>query len=76
MCVQHALASSLRCQLLRCQAEVVVKIGQDVSEIHKNTGSQNRAVRDTCNFYRFSTYADRYLDSEQVRNLDYREIQV
>ena len=53
MCVQHALASSLRCRLLRCQAEVVVKVGQDVSEILKTSGNQNRAVRDMCNFTDF-----------------------
>ena len=54
----------------------MLKIGQDVSKILENTGSQNRAVRDMCNFYRFLTYADHCLDSEQVRSLDYREIQV
>ena len=42
----------------------VLKIGQDVSKILENTGSQNRAVRDMRNFYRFSTYADRCIYSE------------
>ena len=31
----------------------MLKIGQDVSKILENTGSQNREVRDMCNLYKF-----------------------
>ena len=52
----------------------VSKIGQDMSKIGQDTGSRNRVVRDMRNFYRILTHANRCLDSEQVRTLDYREI--
>ena len=48
---------------------------QDVSKIREDTGSQNRAVSEIRTFYCFSTHTNCYLDSEQVRNFDYHDIQ-
>ena len=55
---------------------IITDIRQDVSKIREDIGSQNRAVCDMWTFYCFSIHANRHLDSEQVRNLDCREIQV
>ena len=54
----------------------MLEIGQGMSKLLENSGSQNTVVCDMCIFYLSSTYADRCSGSEQVRNLDYREIQV
>ena len=47
---------------------------QDVLKILEEIGSQNRVVCDTCEFDRVSTCANLCLGSEQVSNLNYREI--
>ena len=65
--------ADLRQDVLRIDQKVS-KIGQDMSKIGQDTGSRNRVVRNMRNFYRFSTHGNCCLDSEQVSNLDYREI--
>ena len=54
----------------------VLIIRQDMSKIREDAGSQNRMVCGMRTLYRFSIHTDRRLDSEQVRNLDYREIRI
>ena len=40
----------------------MLKIREDVSKIREGAGSQNRVVCNMRNFYRFSTYANHFLD--------------
>ena len=55
---------------------IIADMRQNISKIREDTGSQNGVVRGVHVLYRFSIRANCCLDSEQVRNLDYRDIRV
>lgn len=55
---------------------IIKDMRQDVSKLREDTDGQNRVVSDTHIFYCSSIPTNCCLDSEQVRNFDYRDTQL